>query len=71
MTRQLVNLTVEIVDLLLDGLARLKQRPHRSNELGTILDQLCGSHSKDIQLATADDETEVLKKATDLVLDRA
>ena len=36
MTRQLVNLTVEIVDLLLDGLARLKQRPHCSNQLGTI-----------------------------------
>src|SRR5580692_1626489 len=71
MTRQLVNLTVEIVDLLLDGLARLKQRPHCSNELGTILDQLCGSHSKDIELATADDQTEVLKKATDLVLEIA
>ena len=54
MTCQLVNLTVEIVDLLLDGLARLKQRPHCSNQLGTILDQLCGSRSKDIELATAD-----------------
>jgi hypothetical protein len=52
MTRQLVS--VEIVDLLLDGLARLKQRPHCSNQLGTILDQLCGSRSKDIELATAD-----------------
>jgi hypothetical protein len=72
MTCQLVNLTVEIVDLLLDGLARLKQRLHCSNQLGTILDQLCGSHSKDIELATADDQTEVLEKATDLVLeDRA
>src|SRR5271155_6114575 len=68
MTRQLVNLTVEIADLLLDGLARLKQRPDRSDQLGTILDQLLSSHSKDIELCTADDETEVLEKATDLVL---
>ena len=37
MTRQLVNLTVEIVDLLLDGLARLEQRPDRSHQFGTIL----------------------------------
>jgi hypothetical protein len=29
MTRQLVNLTVEIVDLQLDGLARIEQRPER------------------------------------------
>src|SRR6476659_709506 len=71
MTCQLVNLTVEIVDLLLDGLARLKQRPHCSNQLGTILDQLCGSHSKDIELATADGQTEALEKATDLVLEIA
>ena len=71
MTRQLVNLTVEIVDLLLDGLARLKQRPRSSDQLGTILDQLCGSHSKDLELATADDQTEVLEKATDRVLEIA
>ena len=34
MTSQLVNLTIEIVDLLLDGLARLEQRPDRSNQFG-------------------------------------
>jgi hypothetical protein len=32
MTRQLQNLTVEIANLLLDGLARGKQRPDRSNQ---------------------------------------
>src|SRR5215469_8466488 len=52
MTCQLVNLTVEIIDLLLDGIARLKQRPHCSNQLGTIVDQLRGSHSKDVELVT-------------------
>jgi hypothetical protein len=35
-------------------------KPAASNQLGTILDQLCGSHSKDIELVTADDQTEVL-----------
>src|SRR3974390_1628879 len=53
MTRQLVNLMVEIANLLLDGLARLKQRPDRSDQLGTVLDQLLGSHSKDIELGAA------------------
>ena len=42
MTRQLVNLTVEIANLLLDGLARIKQRSDRSDQFGTILDQLLG-----------------------------
>ena len=42
MTRQLVNLTIEIADLLLDGLARIKQRSDRSDQFGTILDQLLG-----------------------------
>ena len=41
----------------------------RSDQLGTILDQLLGSHGKDIELGTADDKTEVLEKATDLVLE--
>src|SRR6266404_465867 len=48
MTRQLQNLTVEIADLLFDGLARLEQRPHRGHQLGTILDQFLGPHGKDI-----------------------
>lgn len=39
MTRQLQNLTVEIADLLLDGLARREKRPDHSHQLGTILDQ--------------------------------
>ena len=43
MTSQLVNLTIEIVDLLLDGLARLEQRPDRSNQFGTIFDQPLGA----------------------------
>ena len=71
MTRQPQNLTVEIADLLLDGLARDKQWPDRSNQLGTVLDQLLGSHGKDIEFGTANDETEVLEKATDLVLEIA
>src|SRR5262245_48108026 len=32
-TRQLQNLTVEIVDLLFNGLARLEQRPDHSDQL--------------------------------------
>src|ERR1700693_4200737 len=71
MTRQPQNLTVEIADLLLDGLARDKQWPDRSNQLGTVLDQLLGSHGKDIELGTADDETEVLEKAANMVLEIA
>src|ERR1700680_1398836 len=70
-TRQRQNLTVEIADLLLDGLARDKQWADRGNQLGTVLDQFLGSHGKDIELGTADDETEVLEKATDLVLEIA
>jgi hypothetical protein len=35
-TRQRQNLTVEIADLLLDGPARDKQWPDRSNQLGTV-----------------------------------
>jgi len=61
MTRQLVNLAVEIADLLLDGLARGKQRSDRSPQFGTTLDQRLGSSGKDIKLGTADDETEVLE----------
>jgi hypothetical protein len=46
--RQPLNLTVEIAELLLDGLARLEQRPDRSHQLGTILDHLLGSRGEDI-----------------------
>src|SRR4030095_5987299 len=68
-TCQLQNFTIEIVGLLLDGLTCLEQRPNHSNQLGTILDQLLGPHSKDIELGTADHETDVLEQATDLVLE--
>ena len=51
MTGQLLNLAVEIVDLLLDGLARIEQRPHRGDQLGTPLNQLLGTYSEDIDLA--------------------
>jgi hypothetical protein len=63
MTRQLVNLTVEIADLSLDGFARVQQRPDRSHQLGTILDQLLSAHGEDIKLGATDDETKVLEEA--------
>ena len=68
-TGQLPNLTVEIVDLLFDSMARLEQRPDRGDQLGTTLNQLLGSHGEDIELGAADDETEVLEQAADLVLE--
>jgi len=58
--RQLVNLSVEIFDLPLNGFACLEQRPDRSHELGTVFDQPLGAQGEDIELGTADDETEVL-----------
>src|SRR5262249_44552583 len=64
MTCQLQNFTVEIVGLLLDGLTCLKQRPDHRDQLGTILDQLLGPHSKNIELGTANHETDVLEQAT-------
>ena len=68
---QLHNLAVKIADLLLDGIARLEQRSDRSYHLGAPLGQLLGSHGEDIKLGTADDETEVLKKAANMVLEVA
>src|SRR5437660_7452492 len=68
-TCQLQNLTIEIVGLLLDGLTCLEQRPNHSHQLGTIFAQFLGSHGKDIELGTADHETDVLEQATDLVLE--
>src|SRR5579863_7225898 len=65
MTRQLVNLAVEIADLPLDGLACLERRPDRSHQFGTTLDQPFGAHGEDIELGAADDETEVLEQAAD------
>src|SRR5256885_12256207 len=70
-TCQLQNHTIEIVSLLLDGLTCLEQRPDHGNQLGAILDQFLGPHRKDIELGTADHETDVLEQATDLVLEIA
>jgi len=69
MTCQLENLTIEIVSLLLDGLTCLEQRPDHGNQLGAILDQFLGPHRKDVELGSADYQTDVLEQATDLVLD--
>src|SRR5207344_1740608 len=71
MTRQSHNLAVKLTDLLLDGVARFEQRSDRSYQLRTALDQLLGSHGKGIELGTADDETEVLQKAANMVLEIA
>ena len=71
MASQFHNLAVKLTDLLPDGIARFEQRSDRGYQLRTALDQLLGSHGKDIELGTADDETEVLEKATDLVLEIA
>src|SRR4030088_3677098 len=68
---QFCNLTVKLPDLLLDGIARFEQRPDRSHQLRTLLDQLLGSYSEDIERATSDHETEVLEKAAHLVLEIA
>ena len=71
MASQLHNLAVKLADLLLNGLARLEQRSDRSHQLRTARDQLLGSHGEDIELGAADDETEVLKKAANMVLEVA
>src|SRR6185369_4072085 len=71
MASQFHNLAVKLTDLLPDGIARFEQRSDRSYQLRTALDQLLGSHSKDIELGTADDETEVLQKAANMVLEIA
>src|SRR5258705_3461842 len=71
MTCQLQNLAIEIDSLLLDGLTCLEQRPDHGNQLGAILDQFLRPHRKDIELGTADHETDVLEQATDLVLEIA
>src|SRR5438105_12774508 len=68
-TCQLENLTIEIVSLLLDGLTCLEQRPDHSDHLGTIRDQFLGPHGKDIELGSADHETDVLEQAAHLVLE--
>ena len=71
MASQFHNLAVKLADLLLDGIARFEQRSDRSYQLRTALDQLLGSHGEDIELGTADDETEVLEKAANMVLEIA
>src|SRR5260370_28481949 len=66
--RQLHNFTVELTDLPLDGVARFEQRPDRSNQLGTMLDQLLGSHGEDIERGTADHLYDVFEKAAHIGL---
>ena len=63
MASQSHNLAIKLTDLLLDGIARFQQRSDRSYQLRASLDQLLGSHGEDIELGTADDETEVFEKA--------
>jgi hypothetical protein len=69
MASQFHNLAVKLTDLLPDGIARFEQRSDRSYQLRTTLDQLLGSHGEDIELGTADDETKVLEKAANMVLE--
>ena len=71
MARQFHNLALKLTDLLPDSIARFEQRSDRSYQLRTALDQLLGSHGEDIELGTADDETEVLEKAANMVLEIA
>ncbi len=71
MARQLHNLAIKLANLLLDGMAGFEQRSDRSHELRTALDQFLGSHGKDIELGTADDQTKVLQKAANMVLEIA
>ena len=68
MASQLHNLAIKLTDMLLDGVARFEQRPDCSHQIGTTLDQLLGSCGEDIERGAADDQTEVLEKATDMVL---
>ena len=71
MASQFHNLAVKLADLLLDGSARFEQRSDRSYQLRATLDQLLGSHGEDIELGTTDHQTEVLKKAANMVLEIA
>jgi hypothetical protein len=50
-------------------LRALEQRPDRSYQLRTILNQLLGSRGEYIELGAADRKTEVLEQAADLVLE--
>ena len=50
---------------------RLGRCWRHGNQLGAILDQFLGPHRKDIELGTADHETDVLEQAADLVLEIA
>jgi hypothetical protein len=51
------------------ALRALEQRPDRSYQLRTILNQLLGSRGEYIELGAADHKTEVLEQAADLVLE--
>jgi len=69
--RWLHSSAVELTDLPLDSVARFQERPDRSHQRRTILDQLLDPRHEDIELGTADDETEVLEKSTDMVFEIA
>ena len=69
MASQFHNLAVKLTNLLLDGIARFQQRSDGSHQFGTALDQLLGSHGKDIELGTADYEAEIFEKAANMVLE--
>ena len=71
MASQSRYLAVKLTDLLLDGIARFEQRPDRSHQLRTTLDQLIDSYGEDIELGTADHEAEVFEKAANMVLEIA
>jgi hypothetical protein len=51
-----------------DGCPRREQWADSRGQLRTIRDQLLGPHGEDIERAAADEETEVLEQAADLVL---
>ena len=69
MPRQPQNLSVEVANLALDGLARLQQRPNRGDQLRTIFDQLFSSHGEDVELGSANHKTEVFEEATYLIFE--
>ena len=71
MASQFHNLAVKLTNLLLDGIACFQQRSDGSYQFRTALDQLFGSHGKDIELGTADYQAEIFEKATNMVLEIA
>src|SRR5207244_7663459 len=54
---------------MLDGLTSLEARQENRHHVGIIRDQFLGPHGKDIELGSADHETDILEHAADLVLE--